>query len=134
LPSIFFWKVKVKSLNAEKCEISIPFKWRTQNPFKSIYFAAQSGAAELSTGALALLAIAGKGKHSMLVVDFRASFTKKADSNIIFTCENGKDFFNCIDSLKSSGDKGIVPALSIGRNTKGEKVAEINITWSFKKK
>ena len=69
LPSAVFWRLKVKKLDPSSCEVTIPYFWRTQNPFKSIYFAALAGAAELSTGALCQLAIAGKGSFSMLVVD-----------------------------------------------------------------
>jgi len=134
LPSVFFWGIKVAKLNQEEARVSIPFRWSNKNPFNSIYFAAQAGAAELSTGALALLAIAGKGKYSMLVTNFSASYSKKASSKTIFTCNNGNDFFKTIEDLKNSGDTGTVDAISIGRNTTGEEVAKICITWSFKKK
>lgn len=134
LPSVFFWGISIKELNADICSVRIPFGWRSQNPFKSIYFAALAGAAELSTGALALLSMAGKGKYSMLVTDFKAEYSKKANTHTLFTCANGPEFFSTIDSLKNSGDSGVVQAVSIGRNLQGEEVAKIYVTWSFKKK
>jgi hypothetical protein len=79
LPSAIFWRLRVKKLDQDKCEVSLPFFWRTQNPFRSIYFAALAGAAELSTGILCQMALAGKGKFSMLVVDFRAEFYKNIE-------------------------------------------------------
>lgn len=133
LPSASFWKLRVKSLSLEKCEISIPYFWRTQNPFKSIYFAAMSGAAELSTGALCQLAMAGKGKFSMLVVDFRAEYYKKADEKIIFTCNQGLELVTLIDSL-AIGDFKKLTMTSTGTNPRGEEVAKIYVTWSFKRK
>lgn len=133
LPSAIFWKLRIRTLTAERCEVSIPFTWRTQNPFRSIYFAALAGAAELSTGALGQLALAGRGAFSMLVVDFRAEYSKKANSRIIFSCEQGAELFDLIDSLKT-GEAGLLTMISTGKNPAGEVVAKFHITWSFKRK
>src|SRR5215203_1615470 len=54
LPSAYFSGVRVKSIDENKCEVTIPFKWFSQNPFRSTYFACLSMAAEMSTGALAM--------------------------------------------------------------------------------
>ena len=45
LPSAFFMGVKIQSVSPKEAKVSIPYKWRSQNPFKSIYFAAQAAAA-----------------------------------------------------------------------------------------
>jgi len=113
--------------------VSIPYFWRSQNPFKSIYFAALAGAAELSTGALCQLALAGKGAFSMLVVDFKAEYSKKANTRIYFTCEQGAELFSLIDSLQP-GETNQLTMLSTGKNKAGEEVARFFITWSFKRK
>ncbi|MCC5919358.1 MAG: DUF4442 domain-containing protein [Cyclobacteriaceae bacterium] len=134
LPSVIFWGVRLKSISTEKCEITIPYKWRSQNPFRSIYFAALAGAAELSTGALALLALEGKGKHSMLVVDFKSEFYKKADQKITFTCHQAQEVLDTIDNLDAKGGADTLMMISEGKNPKGETVAKFFITWSFKKK
>ena len=120
-------------LDSQKCHVSIPYFWRSQNPFKSIYFAALAGAAELSTGAFCQLALAGKGSFSMLVVDFRAEYSKKANTKILFTCEQGPELFSLIDTLKP-GETNQLTMLSIGKNKAGEEVARFFITWSFKRK
>ncbi len=133
LPTAVFWRLKMVHLDSQKCHVSIPYFWRSQNPFKSIYFAALAGAAELSTGALCQLALAGKGSFSMLVVDFRAEYSKKANTKILFTCEQGPELFSLIDTLKP-GETNQLTMLSIGRNKAGEEVARFFITWSFKRK
>lgn len=133
LPSAVFWRLRVKHLDQEKCEITIPFFWRSQNPFKSIYFAAMAGAAELSTGALCQLALAGKGQFSMLVVDFRAEYYKKANSKVTFTCTQGQELFSLIESL-NSGDTAQLTLISEGKNSEGATVAKFFVTWSFKRK
>ncbi|MDR7130802.1 acyl-coenzyme A thioesterase PaaI-like protein [Algoriphagus sp. 4150] len=133
LPSAVFWKFRIKELGAEKCEVTIPYSWRTQNPFKSIYFAAMAGAAELSTGALCQLAISGLGKYSMLVVDFRAEYYKKANQKITFSCNQGQELHELLSSLKPN-DTGKLTMVSSGKNPQNEEVARFYVTWSFKRK
>ncbi|RAI93993.1 DUF4442 domain-containing protein [Algoriphagus yeomjeoni] len=133
LPSAVFWKFRIKELDAEKCVVTIPYTWRTQNPFNSIYFAAMAGAAELSTGALCQLAISGLGKYAMLVVDFRAEYYKKANQKIKFTCEQGLELFALLASLEPN-DTGKLTMISTGKNPQQEEVARFYVTWSFKRK
>lgn len=133
LPSVIFWRIKIKKISLEECWVTIPYSWRSQNPFNSIYFAAMAGAGELSTGALCQLAMAGKGKFSMLVVDFRAEYHKKANQKITFVCNQGKELNNLIDSLKPGGTDTLT-MISTGKNHDGEVVAKFYVTWSFKRK
>ncbi|EKB49730.1 PaaI family thioesterase [Cecembia lonarensis] len=133
LPSAVFWRLKVTKLDMDQCEVTIPYFWRSQNPFNSIYFAALAGAAELSTGALCQLSLAGKGKFSMLVVDFRAEYHKKANQKITFRCDQGKVLNELIDGLKPN-ETGKLTMISTGTNPSGEVVAKFFVTWSFKRK
>jgi hypothetical protein len=133
LPTAIFWKLKMKSLSPQKCEVTIPYFWRSQNPFKSIYFAALAGAAELSTGALCQVALAGKGSFSMLVVDFRAEYTKKATEKITFVCDQGAELEGLIEQMQP-GDTQQILLISTGYNRSDEQVAKFFITWSFKRK
>lgn len=133
LPSAIFWRLRVRELDSEKCVVSIPYFWRSQNPFKSIYFAAMAGAGELSTGALCQLALAGRGQFSMLVVDFRAEYHKKADEKITFTCGQGKELEKIIEAL-GPGETDKLTMVSEGKNPQGELVAKFHVTWSFKRK
>jgi len=133
LPSAVFWRLKIKYLTLEKCEVTIPYFWRSQNPFKSIYFAAMAGAAELSTGALCQVGMAGKGSYSMLVVDFRAEYHKKANQKITFVCNQGLELEKLVESLKL-GDSDTITMISTGTNPEGEMVARFFVTWSIKRK
>ena len=85
LPSVVFWGISISWIDDQLCKVRIPFTWRTQNPFKSIYFAALAGAAELSTGALCQMLLADRVPHSMLVTDFRAEYFKKANTCLLYT-------------------------------------------------
>ncbi|KXK39869.1 MAG: DUF4442 domain-containing protein [Saprospiraceae bacterium] len=133
LPSVFWWGISIRSLNEESCEVTIPYSWRTQNPFKSIYFAALNGAGELSTGALCQMYIAGLGSYSMLVTQFRSEFYKKATTKVTFSCSQGRKVHEVLSSLQS-GSFSTLELESVGKNTNGEVVARIFVTWSFKKR
>ena len=54
LPIAWISGLKVNKVTAERAQISIRYKYLNQNPFKSMYFACQAMAAEMSTGLLAL--------------------------------------------------------------------------------
>lgn len=134
LPSLLWWSIRLKSLDDAKCIVTMPFCWRTQNPFGSIYFAAQAGAAELSTGLLCMQALSGRGKWSMYVVGFEAEYGVTAKTKVHFTCEDALALGNKIDEIETSGIPGELVMISIGTNTKGEMVSKFKIKWSFKKK
>ena len=52
LPSAYWSGVRVKSINNNECVVSVKLNWFNKNPFKSIFWAVQGMAAELSTGML----------------------------------------------------------------------------------
>ena len=90
LPSAFLCGVKLRMLDSAKAVVSVKHKWINQNPFNSMYFAVQSMAAELSTGALVIKKIKESGKNiSMLVTNHNGKFIKKAVGLITFTCCDG---------------------------------------------
>ena len=135
LPAAFFSGVRVKEMDESKCVVSVPFKWPTQNPFRSTYFASLSMAAEMSTGALALAQIyKRKPPVSMLVVKVESEYFKKATGKTFFTCNDGQLFYNAVEESIATGESRTVQAKSIGVNDKSEVVAEFYITWSFKAK
>ncbi len=134
LPSVWFWGIRLSSLSSESSKCTIHFRWSNKNPFKSIYFAALGGAAELSTGAAAIYAIEQTGsKFSMLVTDFQATFSKKAVGKITFECTDGPLFTKQLESLKKS-ETTTIKAKSIGTDQSNDVVCTVMITWSFKKK
>jgi len=134
LPSLFFWGVRVREVNDSFSAVTIPFSWRTQNPFKSTYFAALTGAAELSTGILALMACRYYGNVSMLVVNSQGSFSKKVNKRVTFKCEDAKAIIEAVHSACENGEPTTITAKSIGSIEGVGAVAEFEITWSFKRR
>ena len=90
LPLAYFAGLKIKEIDSQKSIVTAPHNFLNKNPFKSIYFAVLSMAAELSTGILALMHVNKKDKKiSMLVIEMQSKFYKKATTKVKFICENG---------------------------------------------
>ena len=135
LPITFFSGLTVKELNEEIAIVSIPYKWFTQNPFKSTYFACLAMAAEMSTALLAMMYTYKSKPHiSMLVIGLEASYFKKAIGVTTFTCLEGLVIHQSIEEAIKTGNGTSIKLTSIGKNNAGEVVAIFNITWSFKVK
>ncbi len=135
LPMGFISGLKVVQLEEAGASVAVKFKWVNQNPFRSIYFAVLSMAAELSTGILAFGQIyQRKPGVSMLVVKLDAAFYKKAVGRIVFTCNDGATIMEAIEQAISTGEGVNVPCTSIGTNEQNEVVAQFTFTWSFKAK
>lgn len=135
LPSAYFAGVRVKDITEQRCEVTVPYKWFSQNPFRSTYFACLAMAAEMSTGALALAHLyKRKPAVSMLVLRVEGEYFKKAVDKTSFVCTDGELIRRTIEQSLDSGEPKSIRARSVGTNKGGELVAEFYITWSFKSK
>ena len=134
LPSAFFSGVRVKYVDEERCEVVVPFKWFSKNPFRSTYFACLSMAAEMSTGILAMANVYGrKPRVSMLVLKVNGDYKKKATGTTTFTCSQGEEIRQVVEETIASGQPKVIEVKSVGKNANGDVVAEFTIVWSFKR-
>ncbi len=135
LPSAYWSGVRVKNISENNCEVTVTHRWINQNPFKSMYFAVQAMAAELTTGALVMYQINKSGKKvSMLVLSNKSSFTKKATGKIIFSCNEGHKIEETIKKAFETGEGQTCWMKSVGMNQKGEQVSEFEFEWTIKVK
>lgn len=135
LPAVFLTGVRVKTISNESCTVSVKYKWINQNPFKSMFWAVQGMAAELTTGALVMDKIQQSGKNiSMLVLNNKASFTKKATGHITFTCKQGLEVDKAIAKTIETGEGQTIWLNSVGVNSEGIQVSEFNFEWTLKVK
>src|SRR5688572_4297681 len=90
LPAALFSGLRIEAATTQECTVSVPYRWSTQNPFRSTYFACQAMAAEMSTGVLAMSGVYGKKPPvSMLIVAMESRYHKKATGKTFFTCQDG---------------------------------------------
>jgi hypothetical protein len=135
LPIAWIAGLKLFSYSEEACSISVKLGFLNKNPFKSMFWAVQGMAAELSTGLLCIDNIK-KSKHhvSMLVVEQKAQFFKKAKGKIIFSCKQGMDIKDIIQKAIATKESQTITLKSDGIDEAGDKVSSFEFVWSFKLK
>lgn len=135
LPAAFFAGLRIRAFNENDAVVAVRYKWFTQNPFHSMYFAVQSMAAEMSTGLLASAHVHQRNPRvSMLVTGLEASFVKRVTGTALFTCSDGAAIALAIEESIRTGEAQTFRCESVGRDTAGDIVSTFYITWSFKPK
>lgn len=135
LPSAWLCGVRLKTITNKQSQVSVRYKWINQNPFKSMYFAVQNMAAELSTGALVMQIIKNQNKKiSMLVVKAESKYFKKATGKINFKCEDGLLAQQMITKSIEESSPQVFEMTSKAYNSSYEIVSEFKFTWSVKPK
>ena len=135
LPSAFLTGVRVKSISNDKAIVKVTYRWINQNPFKSMFWAVQGMASELSTGILVMKEIEDSGKRiSMLVTNMNGTFTKKATGKIHFECNDGQLIRETIQKAINTGEGQTVTVTSEGFNEEGISVSKFEYEWSLKVK
>jgi hypothetical protein len=135
LPSAFFCGVRLKSLSKERAVVTVGLNFINKNPFKSMFWAVQGMAAELSTGVIILSEVRKSPLPiSMLVIRNEGEFLKKAKGRITFNCADValvKSQFETL--LKSEAGKRFWMEC-IGTDQQGDIVSRFRFEWSLKVK
>ncbi len=135
LPLGWWSGMRVKSLTDTTSVVHIKHKWINQNPFKSMFWAAQGMAAEMSTGVLVMQEIEkSKRKVSMLVTHQNGDFFKKATGKILFTCNGGNKIREAIEASIETNEGQVIILTSEGVNVNGVVVSNFQFQWSLKVK
>jgi hypothetical protein len=133
LPAAYLCGVRLRTLDIEKAVATVKFRWINQNPFNSMYFAVQSMAAELTTGAIVIQKIQESGeKISMLVTNHSGSFSKKAIGKITFTCNDGHLIDQALKQTIETGEGQTIKMKSFGVDEQGDQVSAYEFEWSIK--
>ena len=135
LPLAYISGMRVKSITETTAVVRIKHQWLNQNPFKSMFWAAQGMAAEMSTGVLVMQEIKKSNRTvSMLVTRQESEFFKKATGKILFTCSGGKQIKEAIEKSIETNEGQIVRLIASGVNTDGVVVSTFQFEWSLKVK
>ncbi len=135
LPAAWFSGVRVSKITEEFCEVRVKYRWISQNPFKSMYWAVQGMAAELSTAIFLIKKIKSNNTPiSMLVLNNKANFKKKARGLITFRCNQGIKAFETIEEAIKTKKALKILMKSIGRDSTGDIVSEFDFEWTIKAK
>lgn len=137
IPLLFFVGVSIVELSPERMVVRIPLKRRNRNHLGSMYFGALCIGADVAPGAYTIYLIRQQpARISMVFKDFHAEFLKRAEGDVHFTCEQGKEIAELV-ALAAATDERVerqldviatVPSLS------DEAVAKFKLTISLKRR
>jgi len=132
LPSAWWSGVRVTQLNNTLCEVKVRLNWFNKNPFRSMFWAVQGMAAELTTGVLIMLAAKKhKCKVSMLVLNNKASFMKKAKGKITFRCSIEDEIDQAFEEMIKIKEPQTLWLRAKGTNENGEIVSQFDFEWTL---
>ena len=135
LPLAYLGGVRVRTITDTEVVVSIKYRWMNQNPFRSMFWAAQGMAAEMPTGVLVMKAIDdSKVKVSMLVTQQEAQFFKKATGRILFSCKGGNEIREAIQESIKTGEGQVIVLTSEGKNKDGVVISRFQFHWSLRVK
>lgn len=135
LPSAYLSGVRLKSISETEIVAKVKFRWINQNPFRSLYWATQGMASELTTGIVVMREIANsKRKISMLVTKQNGEFVKKAKGTILFSCTDIEIVKKAIEATITTGDGQQITLRSSGIDEAGDIVSNFSYEWSIKLK
>lgn len=133
LPAAYLCGVRVRTIDAGSCLVSVRHRWINQNPFRSMFWAVQGMAAELATGAIVMAKIRNSGKSiAMLVASNQAGFTKKATGRISFSCTEGHKVDLAISQAIQTGAPQSFWMTSVGTDEQGDEVSHFKFEWTIK--
>ncbi len=138
IPLIFYVSPCIEEFNNERIVVRIPLKRHTRNHLKSMYFGVLATGADCAGGLMAMRLIQASGqKVSLLFKDFKAEFLKRAEGDVLFTCEDGSAIRALVDKALTSDDRvnlTVHVAATVPSLLGSEPVALFELTLSLKKK
>lgn len=90
IPVLAFCSPVVDEIGDERCVVRIALNRRTRNHLNSMYLGVLAAGADAAGGLLAMRAIHLSDRRVSLVFkDFHAEFLKRAEDDVLFTCDDG---------------------------------------------
>ena len=138
IPLIAWLRPVVEELSDERCVVRIPLRRRARNHIDSMYFGALCTGADCAGGLIAMRLIQqGSGRVQFVFKDFAATFLKRAEGDVLFTCEDGDRVRELVDSAERSGERveeTVRVTATVPDKLGDEPVAEFELTISLKRK
>lgn len=104
IPLLFFVRPSVREISDERIVVRIALNRRTKNHWNSMYFGALSIGADCAVGLLAMHLIKQQ-RISLIFKDFHAQFHQRAEGDVDFICEQGKEIAQLVAQAASSGER-----------------------------
>ena len=133
IPLIGYLRPKLISLDDESVKVKIKFRRRSKNHLNSMYFGALAVGADVSGGIHAFYFSKKHNKKvSFAFKGMKAEFLKRAESDVIFECRQGKLIEQIVLESFERKERINQNVIVEARNTDGEIVATFDMEISVK--
>jgi acyl-coenzyme A thioesterase PaaI-like protein len=137
IPLLFYVGVSVAEISPERMVVRIPLRRRTKNHLGSMYFGALCIGADCAPGAFAMYLIRQQpARISMVFKDFQAEFLKRAEGDVDFICDQGKEIAELV-ALAAASDERVerqIDVVATVPSISDEPVARFKLTLSLKRR
>jgi acyl-coenzyme A thioesterase PaaI-like protein len=137
IPLLFYVGVSIVELTPERMVVRIPLRRRTKNHLGSMYFGALCIGADVAPGAYAIYLIRKQRVPiAMVFKDFQAEFLKRAEGDVHFTCEQGKEIAELVAQAAASNERveRQLDVIATVPSSSDEPVARFKLTISLKRR
>jgi len=135
IPMLGFARPKLLSINEDEVRVKIKLKRRTKNHLKSMYFGALAVGADTAAGLHAFYLSESQGiKMSLAFKAVQGQFLKRAETDVVFVCKQGKIVSDCLQVSKNTGERINQDLLVEAFNLQDELVATFTMMLSLKVK
>ncbi len=137
IPMLYYARPVITEISAERAVVRIPLRRRTKNHHGSMYFGALSIGADCAAGALAMHLMRQRPERiSMIFGDFSAEFHKRAEGDVEFCCNQGREIAELVAQAAASEERVAMPVNVVATvpELDSEPVATFRLTLSLKKR
>jgi acyl-coenzyme A thioesterase PaaI-like protein len=138
IPLLFFLRPSVVEANERRTVIRIALSRRSRNHLGSMYFGALCAGADLAGALTAMRCIEASGRRvSLIFKDVRAQFFKRAEGDVLFSCDDGEAVAGLLRRAIESGQREELPVrivATVPDRLGSEPAAEFLLTLSLKRR
>lgn len=128
----------VVSMDGERCILRVPLTRRTRNHLGSMYFGVLCSGADAAAALLGFRLLREQGgRISVIFKDVRAEFLKRAEADVHFACEQGREIRGLLERAEASGERENMPVrvvATVPSRFGDEPVARFELTLSVKRR
>jgi hypothetical protein len=140
IPLLFLVRPKVLRLDGARAEVKVPLGWVTKNHLGSMYFGALAIGADCVVAILALQVADQLAKQypGLKIVpifkDLKADFLKRAETDVIFVCEEGDKIQTMVLDARKNQQRvtGPIHARAVSAQNPQDVFAEFTLGLSLK--
>ncbi len=128
----------VIAMDGERCVLAVPLTARTRNHLGSMYFGVLCSGADAAAALLGFRLLRDRGgRISVIFKDVRAEFLRRAEGDVHFSCEQGREVRELLDRAERTGERENLPVrvvATVPSISGDEAVARFELTLSVRRR